>query len=113
MGCAVIGLAVWFGFVMVITNALPLLKAAASPILCMPEGRSALVVTDTSYVMTNNGRSESIDSDLYCVDERRHAYRQPGLKLAGALFVESLIFPPIIVGVQRLRRRRRSKEVAS
>jgi hypothetical protein len=79
----------------------------------MPDGREAIVVADTYSVRTSSGTSQSIESDLYCVDATRHAFPQPWPYVTGVLMLEALLLLVALRVVAAIRRRVGAKEVAA
>jgi len=109
-----VAVGMWLFFVTMLVTIWPVLKVAASPVLCMPDGREAIVVADTYSVRTSSGTSTSVESDLYCVDATRHAFPQPWPYVTGVLMLEALLVLLLLRIVAAIRGRRRdAKEVAS
>jgi len=104
----------WLFFVTILVTIWPVLKIATSPVLCMPDGREAIVVADTYSVRTSSGTSTSVESDLYCVDATRHAFPVPWPYVTGVLLLEALLFLALLRVVAAIRGRRPdAKEVVS
>lgn len=118
-GCCILVVVVaWLGLTFFLSGVFPVTKLIAGPVLC-PAGTEALVAMDvwSSTTNTTSSGSSSVqsDSDLYCVDAQRRAYKQSYPKVIGvtAAATAVAIFGFVLWVVLEARRSTRRRKEAS